>query len=227
MLDMAGISRYWHDGSIWNHIRITSGHDDEKAFNESGNWEARHLLEHCPNYVNMTLLDWGCGSGRITQYLAGKFRHTHGVDVAPGMIDKLVNRKLDKLTASVIDGVNLPPGKYDIIYSFACWMHVPKIYLPSILKTCAAALADNGRILFQLPIYAAPRDIDAPWDITCWTPDEFRSVAEGAGLRVFRIHANHGTFGGDNIGVNHFRLHELRLPTHIECDSHNWTGWIC
>ena len=41
-------------------------------------------------------LDFGCGVGRLTQALAGRFDEAHGVDIAESMID-MANRLMDML----------------------------------------------------------------------------------------------------------------------------------
>src|SRR5437867_2168868 len=62
---------------------------DEQQFFHTGEEEIREVLRHIGSLGlrlrHARALDFGCGVGRLTQALAGRFTETHGVDISPSM----------------------------------------------------------------------------------------------------------------------------------------------
>ena len=201
--------RWWDWASFDDHNKWVTGSRPPEEYDASGWAYARQLADLCPDHRDRTLLEWGCGSGRVTQYLAYLFRHVWAVDLAPGMIERVRARRLPETTLHLTDGFDLPPGlSVDVIYSFTCWFHNLKPDLVPILRSCHEALQPGGRLLFQLPVYDTPQDPADFQDIACWTPEEFRALAAATGFAVVRLRANPGAFRYDRVGPDHYALHE-------------------
>lgn len=66
------------------------------------------------------VLDFGCGSGRISYWIAPEVKKVVGLEVTPEMIDLAEkNRSADNVEFILYDGVNFPkfPYQYDLILS--------------------------------------------------------------------------------------------------------------
>ncbi len=201
----------WDWASTADYAYLISGASTLEQSDRSGWIDACRVADSCPGYRDATILEWGSGSGRVTQYLCRMFRRTHAVDIAGGMLSLIAERRLPDLTLHQTDGAGLAPGiVVDVVYSYLCWMHNRKEDLPAILRTCRSILKPTGKLLFQLPVYDEPREPQAFSDVACWTPREFLDLADETGFSVARMTASAGAFAMDAVGANHFELHEWR-----------------
>jgi SAM-dependent methyltransferase len=199
----------WDWASANDHARWITGSTSLAHYDRSGWLDALRLVEHCPGYRAQSILEWGCGSGRVTQYLCYLFLQTHAVDISSGMRSLLMRRGLPNLSVHSTSGADLPVGlSVDIVYSYLCWMHNRKEDLAPILRTSRSVLRDGGRLLFQLPVYDVPREPQTFLDLACWTPEEFCRLAGETGFEVKTMAANPGEFSVESIGPHHFELHE-------------------
>jgi SAM-dependent methyltransferase len=201
----------WDQASSADHEYWIAGTSSTEQFDRSGWTDACRLAALCPGYRDQTILEWGCGSGRVTQYLCRMFRRAHAVDISGGMLGLLAQRGLPDLSLYQTAGAELPSGiAVDVVYSYLCWMHNRKEDLPAIMRACRAVLKPTGKLLFQLPVYEEPRSPQTFVDLACWTPREFLDLAEETGFTVTRMAASVGAFALDAVGSNHFELHEWR-----------------
>jgi hypothetical protein len=105
-------------------------------------------------------LDFGCGIGRITQALAGRFDRVDGVDIAPSMIAQA--RRLSRDRPGCVYRVNdrpdlaiFPDGCFDLVYSVYVLQHMEPRYSRRYVGEFVRLLAPGGVAVFQLP--TAPR----------------------------------------------------------------------
>jgi trans-aconitate methyltransferase len=114
----------WDWASSVDHMLWITGSSSPDHYDRSGWGDARRLADLCPGHRDETILEWGSGSGRVTQYLCRMFRLTHAVDISGGMLNLLAQRRLPDLAIHHTDGAGLPPGiVVDVVYSNLCWMH--------------------------------------------------------------------------------------------------------
>jgi ubiquinone/menaquinone biosynthesis C-methylase UbiE len=68
--------------------------------------------------VGREVLDFGCGTGRLTEWLVRRGAVVHGVDVTPEMAD-VARRRVPEARISVIDGSALPfsDERFDLVVS--------------------------------------------------------------------------------------------------------------
>jgi cyclopropane fatty-acyl-phospholipid synthase-like methyltransferase len=96
---------------------------------------------------NMKAMDFGCGTGLLTLYVAPLVGSVTGVDSSQGMLDTL-NAKIAKLnitnvTTRLIDSDNfVMPKKYDLIVSSMTMHHIEKVEL--LIKNFYDLLLPNG-----------------------------------------------------------------------------------
>ncbi len=102
-------------------------------------------------------LELGCGVGRITRHLAGRFEQVFALDISPGnlaacetyMAEAGVTNVRTVLIRSLDDFDTLPPA--DCLYSFIVLQHNPPPIQKQMLRRLFAHLRPGGVALFQIP----------------------------------------------------------------------------
>lgn len=78
-------ARQDHRRAIWDSAAL-HGEEGIAAFEEAGRSEAERLTWFVP--PGSTVLDLGCGSGRVMRPLAARCREILGFDISPTMIEE-------------------------------------------------------------------------------------------------------------------------------------------
>lgn len=116
----------------------------------------RALLGH----NNGTVLEIGCGAGRITRYLSGDFEHVIAVDVSDGMIAYAKERVMaDNITWQVTGGDSLPAedATVDAVFSCHVFQHFPDAAAQvRIFAEIHRVLRPSGTFLIHLPLHSFP-----------------------------------------------------------------------
>jgi SAM-dependent methyltransferase len=102
-------------------------------------------------------LDFGCGAGRLTRALAGRFEHAVGVDISSAMVDTA--RRLNGDVAGCEFVVNDRPdlelfgdGSFDLAYSSLVLQHLPgRRYVESYVRELLRVTVDGGVAVFGIP----------------------------------------------------------------------------
>ncbi|MEM7681031.1 MAG: class I SAM-dependent methyltransferase [Planctomycetota bacterium] len=136
-------------------------------------------------------LDFGCGVGRLTQALAGRFARVVGVDISPTMIEQA--RRFAQATQAAdiagrcefrlnpTDRVGLPgDDRFAFAYSNIVFQHMPWSMASGYLRAIADRLVPTGVLAFQLPV-AEHLSPDSP----AWKRAARRALPEPA-LRAIR-----------------------------------------
>ena len=137
----------------------TQGRWDPQEFLATGRQEIRVVFDHLqalgfsPN-LNGTALDFGCGAGRLTQALGGRFRKAIGVDVSPTMIKiaRDMARPLPQcefVLNSAADLAQFPDGSMDFIYSSIVLQHLRPELSTAYIAEFMRLLAPQGVCVFQ------------------------------------------------------------------------------
>lgn len=143
------------------HIKLS-----EESFYESGREElllARDTLAR--NGIDIaqlrSCLEFGCGLGRITHWLAQQFESVHGYDISDSHLSLAAQYMAGKAVSNVhfthltaIDDLASMP-KVDFIFSVIVLQHNPPPVIAHTIKALLAALNVGGVALFQVPIYRA------------------------------------------------------------------------
>jgi tRNA (cmo5U34)-methyltransferase len=122
---------------------------DAKAYRaKMANMVAEAIRKELTLSKNMSVLDFGCGTGLASLAMAGEVKHLTGLDTSPGMLDvfreKAATMKLDNVSTLLLD---LPQGDkltgtYDLILSSMAFHHVEDV--PSLVKVLVSALNPGG-----------------------------------------------------------------------------------
>jgi SAM-dependent methyltransferase len=191
------------------------GHMDADRFFEGGRKQLDSLFEQTGTVVGAdeTVVDVGCGVGRLTRVLAGRAAHVHAIDVSAEMLGRAreLGADLDNVTWHHGDGTSLQPipdGSVDGVVSHVVFQHIPD---PEITL---GYVRDMGRVLrpggwatfhvstdpeihegkytppprWKVLLGRAPKgQTDPAWRGSCVDLDRLRATAAEAGLRVERI----------------------------------------
>lgn len=156
---------YW---SVLTHEKFLSANLVNKTAKEefyaSGKPEVARIVEHLKrNDINIsefkTALEYGCGLGRATMWLAKRFDLVHGCDISASHLQiaeenlrgsGIRNVKFLQIK-NMTDIEKLP--RVDFIYSMIVLQHNPPPVIRHIIRHLLNALNPNGAALFQVPTY--------------------------------------------------------------------------
>ncbi len=145
------------------------------------------------------MLDIGCGDGKLTRRIKDQFPESEivAIDNSPDQI-LMANFEPSKVNFQLADITEFhPENKFDCIYSFYAFPHIPKSKLLAALQSVRVSLKDGGTsylftniCLFDTSI-ATPEDQEAcdivflnnwPSQINLVSIEEMRDMFKAAGL---------------------------------------------
>ena len=157
----------------------------EEEFDRSGRLSTEHAvvddLERIARGRDpkaMTVLEIGCGAGRMTRHLARIFGHVHAVDVSGEMIAQARARLRDVANVSLYhtDGVGLSQigaAPLDFALSYIVFQHIPDIeVIHGYLRQVAERLQPGALFKFQVQGSPAVETMDRD----TWTGVRFSAV---------------------------------------------------
>ncbi len=114
-------------------------------------------------------LEVGCGLGRITRPLAGRFQQVMGVDISPEMLKQAramagaTNIRYELVGAD--QRLPLPDGTADLVIAWTVFRHVPKSVFGRYLDESHRVLKPNGRLVFEAQVRESEARVEpAPYD---------------------------------------------------------------
>ena len=125
---------------------FATGRDDAEAFLAGAGWTATE---------RSSLLEIGCGVGRMSRHLAARFGSVLGVDVSPTMVREArrLNPEIANLEFRECSGVDLrgiPDASFDFAMSYIVFQHVPEEEVVlDYLREALRVLKPGGRFRFQ------------------------------------------------------------------------------
>ena len=141
-----------------------------EEFFATGEAEIAHVLDVAERLSRPAqrerALDFGCGVGRLTRALAGRFERAIGLDISAGMVEQAqrlneeVPRCEFRLNAAS-DLAQLETDSFDLVYSSIALQHVPTVpeverYVVELLRV---ARSDG------LAVFGLPTRIPFPWSL--------------------------------------------------------------
>ena len=139
------------------------------------------------------VLDAGCGTGRMSRYLADRGCQVSGVDLSPGMV-AMARRDHPDLAFTVGSLTDLPYAD-DRFAGVMLWysiIHTPPAGQARIFAEAARVLRPGGHLLVGFQSGEGTRDVSAAYrrfghevelERHCYTADQVASQLEAAGLR--------------------------------------------
>lgn len=155
--DFAQIDPYW---SILTERSKKFGKWDINEFFATGEKDVKKFIEKIERYQydlkRKTMLDFGCGVGRITQAMAEYFDTCYGLDISPTMISiaQSVSQKKNckYVLGQEVDIKQFENDYFDLIYSRLVLQHIPeKENITGYIVEFMRILKPSGILVFQLP----------------------------------------------------------------------------
>jgi len=164
----------------------------EKQFRQSGAASYKELIAEDPLIKKgATILDFGCGTGRLTEFMPKDFKRVYGVDISKRMIEEACVRlaNLENIYLKEIDGryIPLPEGSVETVFSYLVFQHIKD---PEMIKQ---AYFEIYRILSFGGIFKVLMRSDKPKRMGHWssganyTPEEIAQVYEKIGFTPIKI----------------------------------------
>jgi len=165
--------RYWDEIAAQDlpavRDAMLAGFRSERAFDESGRVDARHLLLPFVSRGDR-VLDVGCGIARLLKWVAPHCREAIGLDVSAGLL-RIARERLAGLSNARV--VRLPrslafpiaTGTIDFAYYYHVSLHVDREDNLRILQELRRCLRPRGRALVQFSLIEHP---DLREDLVHW-----------------------------------------------------------
>jgi len=131
---------------------VLSSSDSKEAFKQNqyrDHITISSILKSLKPKKNETILDFGCGIGRISSKVASKAKHVVGTDISNEMIKRAKTENQHPNITYLSNSEFLESDvKYDSIYT--CWVlqHISSEKLSTLLKLLDNKLNENGKIVF-------------------------------------------------------------------------------
>jgi ubiquinone/menaquinone biosynthesis C-methylase UbiE len=165
----------------------------DEAFYALGVSDWTDFLVHWERYGldSASCVELGCGTGRITAALVGRFAAVHALDVSQGMLDYAKSR-VTGAAFYLTDGVSIPLADNSVTAAFSCHtlQHLDSAAeaVPIFRELCRV-LAPTGTMMVHLPIYSFPfarRPLELMFGIRRWLGNQKAALSRNLGRPVMR-----------------------------------------
>ena len=236
MNDLDHLRRVWQtlgrEDPLWavlSQADKRGGRWDTREFFETGRLEIElqmHLLALRGLPAGRALaLDFGCGAGRLSRALAGKFERVVGLDVSASMIETA--RELNRDIGNVEFRENPSPrlegiadASVDLVYSNMTLQHIPSRLAAGYVEEFFRVLAPGGVAVFQ---FVAGADESLHGHVFARVPNRWLNPLRRLAWRrhaVFEMHV----LRESDLAWSLIRFPELRIVDAVE-DPAAGPGW--
>lgn len=174
---------------------------NEALYKQSGRRDSNNfilqdrLLKKHLTFSKISVLEIGCGNGRMTQFIAPKVRKIFALDISPSMISlaKQRLRHLKNTNFIIGDGQHYPlkASQIDLVFSFIVFQHFPtKAMVNTNLHEINRVLKKRGLAKVQLrtrPAHGGPFKILKWYYGVYYSSSEIRTLAQEHGFKVLKL----------------------------------------
>jgi ubiquinone/menaquinone biosynthesis C-methylase UbiE len=184
---------FWDRSARVDSRNAIAADTDEDSFRSSGRAEAEAL----GRFVRPgdTVLDLGCGTGRVMEHVAPSCREVHGIDISQAMVEGGRARlaHLPNVHFHLGNGYDLAgfgDGSFDVVYSIVALQHMARPVAYNYLLESHRVLRQDGVLWFYVPNllrddgFAAFHHLSQPWFVANPYPMNFYTPQEVARLVV-------------------------------------------
>jgi ubiquinone/menaquinone biosynthesis C-methylase UbiE len=147
-------------GELWNPGNATDAIDqiyntrDMESFEHGGQFDFETLSPYISK--STTVLDFGCGIGRLAKYVAPACKELWAVDVSAHMLKLAAQRLAEfdnvRLVQSKDTGIpDVPTASIDLVYSLLVLQHVEREDAFVLLEELRRVLRPDGRAVLNFP----------------------------------------------------------------------------
>ena len=178
-----------HDYRFW----MSDGYKDDASMWEAGERDMSILLKDAGDTSHKTMLELGCGVGRLLRAGLKRFKHVIGIDVSESAIKKAheflnFETNLELYTGNGIDLTPVPDHSVDTLISFAALTSIPTSVIANYMREFHRVLKPGGEV--RLQAYLGKEQKVAEQDtlyLRCYAEENFRRAAVAAGFEVCSI----------------------------------------
>lgn len=175
----------------------TAAPDAGDAFRDSGARDVAAFfadLEHLL-HERQTVVDIGCGIGRMDEFVAPRVASLVGVDVSGEMVKRASERlrHLPNVRFVECDGrsLPLPDGSAGLVFTHIVLQHTPRHVTRTYFAEAFRVLRPAGDFVFQMPeaVPKAPPDppADDTFEMRFWSERDLRAAVERAGFEWLSV----------------------------------------
>ncbi|TAN20806.1 MAG: class I SAM-dependent methyltransferase [Acidobacteria bacterium] len=228
MADLASSRRFWEEKAKENPLWYVSSygsfaHRDEAQFWDSGDriWrEIKRAVGYQPTATD-TVVELGCGVGRLTRAIATEVTVCHAFDISETMLARAREGIGHGVEFHLAEGASLRPmgdGVADLVLAYCVLQHLPsETVLAANLSEMVRVVKPGGLIVFT----TAPRG----WRSRLLPLSRFKSVL----MAAFRRTGPKGTYKKEWVGIRPSRARVERLcPVPLEfraLPGERWLYW--
>lgn len=140
-----------------------------------------------------TVLEYGCGEGRLIAGLTKKFQKYIGVDISPTCIERSKSLQIAGSEFRLIDSLFDLTDKHDCIVSWTVFMHMPEKIFSIVIKHLADLLNPGGHLCFQLSFFDQREELRVDlvpdsnlWNSRWYPNDIAEKIITESGLRILK-----------------------------------------
>ena len=138
--------------------------------------------------LDLSMVEIGCGLGRMTRMLARVFAGVTAIDISDEMVARARENTADLPNVTVLlgDGATLQPlaaDSHDFVFSFIVFQHIPSLaVIGSYCLEAYRVLRPGGLFKFQVMGCASGRDPRDTWSGFLVSPSQAGMLAGNAGF---------------------------------------------
>lgn len=182
----------------------------EADFWKSGEADAARVVERVKalglDPTALSIVDYGCGVGRVSIPLAAAFAKVVGYDTGKELIWSHVGETPENYTPVFVT----PKDQVDIAVSISVFIHHTYENGVKMLKEVASMVKEGGYLLLQIPVYDVAREPEFWSGVGVWTREQMKAAVKEAGLWIVEMWSSPGAFSYNQVGVNHHQFQVLQ-----------------
>jgi (2Fe-2S) ferredoxin/SAM-dependent methyltransferase len=171
----------------------TADNSDEATFRASGQRDVAAFFDGLQHLLSpqTSVLDIGCGIGRMDEFVAPHVRRLTGIDVSVEMVKKATTRLGHLRNVSFVEGdgftlTGIADASVDLVFSHIVFQHMPRRVVNSYFGEVWRVLRRGGDFVFQMPEWNPRAPADPPvadsFEMRFWTEAQLDALLRPLGL---------------------------------------------
>lgn len=164
----------------------------EEQFRESGkNAYKKYITEDELINNKKTIVDFGCGTGRLTEFMAKDFETVTGLDISRTMIAQGENRLRELKNVKLLETngktIPLPDNFIDLVFSYLVFQHIKtRSMVKNTFKEIYRILKPQG--VFKVLLRSdKQKDMNRWWSGVEFNEKSIKTLYEKIGFKLIKI----------------------------------------